>query len=178
VTEKHLLDRKMDDVETGFDSSGTEDYEIPATPPRRHSTADPIELEETQSDITIEDDDCFLIPPVIETIDLCTQFPVRPRFTTNEVIEIVDSPRQAPSRRTPRKLNESHSDINTSSCEQGVKITCPICLESVVKRNPVSTICGHIFCKSCITVSLNTLKECPMCKKRLTGRAPFHEIYL
>ncbi|CAJ1052886.1 E3 ubiquitin-protein ligase TRIM39-like isoform X1 [Xyrichtys novacula] len=47
---------------------------------------------------------------------------------------------------------------------------CPICLD--VFTDPVSTPCGHNFCKNCITKLWNTNKSasCPMCKEVFTTR--------
>ncbi|XP_076023618.1 E3 ubiquitin-protein ligase TRIM39-like [Genypterus blacodes] len=47
---------------------------------------------------------------------------------------------------------------------------CSICLE--VFTDPVSTPCGHNFCKSCITQhwDSNVLCVCPLCKKLYDGR--------
>lgn len=40
--------------------------------------------------------------------------------------------------------------------------SCPICLCTWVA--PVSTLCGHIFCKNCIAQWLKVTKKCPVCK--------------
>ncbi|XP_029961910.1 E3 ubiquitin-protein ligase TRIM21-like isoform X2 [Salarias fasciatus] len=47
---------------------------------------------------------------------------------------------------------------------------CSICLE--VFTDPVSTPCGHNFCKQCITQHWNTnnICDCPLCKKRFRRR--------
>ncbi|KAM4551926.1 E3 ubiquitin-protein ligase TRIM21-like [Odontesthes bonariensis] len=47
---------------------------------------------------------------------------------------------------------------------------CCICLD--VFTDPVSTPCGHNFCKSCITQhwDVNVLYECPMCKENFSTR--------
>ncbi|KAM4551925.1 E3 ubiquitin-protein ligase TRIM39-like [Odontesthes bonariensis] len=47
---------------------------------------------------------------------------------------------------------------------------CSICLD--VFTDPVSTPCGHNFCKSCITQhwDVNVLYECPMCKENFSPR--------
>ncbi|KAM4551922.1 E3 ubiquitin-protein ligase TRIM39-like isoform 1-T3 [Odontesthes bonariensis] len=47
---------------------------------------------------------------------------------------------------------------------------CSICLD--VFTDPVSTPCGHNFCKSCITQhwDANVLYECPMCKENFSTR--------
>jgi hypothetical protein len=80
---------------------------------------------------------------------------------------------------TPKRnaLNFSDDSFNYSQ-SQKIKISCPICLESVIGREPVSTTCGHIFCKNCIKLSMTTLKQCPMCKTALRGKAPYHNIFL
>ncbi|XP_039680089.1 E3 ubiquitin-protein ligase TRIM39-like isoform X2 [Perca fluviatilis] len=46
-----------------------------------------------------------------------------------------------------------------------VQFLCPICLD--VFTDPVTTSCGHNFCKNCITENWNTNDQylCPMCKK-------------
>lgn len=78
-----------------------------------------------------------------------------------------------PPRPTPQRLN-----LDESQDEGGTRISCPICLESIIKREPVSTNCGHLFCKNCIQQALQNVKKCPMCKKSLPGKSPFHKIYL
>lgn len=40
--------------------------------------------------------------------------------------------------------------------------SCPICLCSWT--SPVSTLCGHIFCKACIAQWVKQTKTCPVCK--------------
>ncbi|XP_068451728.1 E3 ubiquitin-protein ligase TRIM21-like [Clinocottus analis] len=51
---------------------------------------------------------------------------------------------------------------------------CSICLD--VFTDPVSTPCGHNFCKNCITEHWNTNNQnmCPMCKKVFTTRPELH----
>lgn len=181
-------------------SSDTEAYDVDAEMERLNEEV--IEINDSQMP---DDDDVILIPQNIETIDLCTQAAPVPLRLRNEVIDITNSPavevsragpiRRRHSRRSaqadyqisldqypepattsiPRKL-----DLNDSANDSQPKVTltCPICLDSVVNRQPVSTICGHLFCKICITQALQNAKKCPMCKKALGGRKPYFEIFL
>lgn len=49
------------------------------------------------------------------------------------------------------------------------QLLCPICLE--IFREPISTSCGHNFCKACITKHWdNNEVSCPMCKKIFPSR--------
>lgn len=145
------------------------------------------------------DDDVILIPQEIETIDLCTQAaPIAPRVpvlnNADEVIVINDSPAsQIAYQRNANRLNRRRDagpyhrgnlssnllseSMNDSQLSQ-VKIKCPICLEGAVMKEPQSTICGHIFCKSCLERSLSNEKKCPVCKKPLKTRRDYHNIYI
>ena len=111
-------------------------------------------------------------------------------FQSNDsVIEIFDSPsvsaRTLPeaARRTrlrqrlsPYGATSTASSSQPGSTQLESPITCPICLESVRDHFPVSTYCGHIFCKACLCKALVSVKKCPMCKKSLT-KFQFHDIY-
>ena len=44
---------------------------------------------------------------------------------------------------------------------------CVICLENVPDYQLVFTICGHMFCRTCITSYLNIKKNCPTCRGSL-----------
>ncbi|XP_053488313.1 E3 ubiquitin-protein ligase TRIM39 [Ictalurus furcatus] len=50
------------------------------------------------------------------------------------------------------------------------QLQCSICLE--VFTDPVTTPCGHNFCKSCLTQSWDTSQHCccPLCKEKFTKR--------
>lgn len=46
--------------------------------------------------------------------------------------------------------------------------TCPICLSSISKEeNYTKTMCGHMFCFSCINTSLMSNHTCPMCRTNI-----------
>ncbi|XP_072965186.1 uncharacterized protein [Typha angustifolia] len=53
--------------------------------------------------------------------------------------------------------------------------TCPVCMNTLVEAS--STICGHIFCQSCIKASIQAQKKCPTCRRKLTMNN-FHRVYL
>lgn len=77
----------------------------------------------------------------------------------------------------PRQLNLDDSINDDNEPTQRVKITCPICLDSSMKKKMVSTKCGHIHCEDCLKLSLQANKKCPVCRKALTGKDPFHPIF-
>lgn len=45
---------------------------------------------------------------------------------------------------------------------------CSICLEPM--RDPKMTACGHAFCSQCISRWLQGHDECPICRKKMTGK--------
>ncbi|KAM0893066.1 hypothetical protein ACQ4PT_025331 [Festuca glaucescens] len=53
--------------------------------------------------------------------------------------------------------------------------TCPVCWNKL--EEPATTICGHIFCTSCIKQAIQVQKKCPTCRKYLKINN-FHRIYL
>ncbi|XP_023212447.1 E3 ubiquitin-protein ligase RNF4-like isoform X1 [Centruroides sculpturatus] len=62
------------------------------------------------------------------------------------------------------------------------KIICPICFDDISSiqkndRHLVSTVCGHIFCNSCLQEAIRTHHCCPNCRKRLTMKQ-FHPIFI
>lgn len=46
-------------------------------------------------------------------------------------------------------------------------LTCPLCLK--ILYVPVSTSCGHTYCKSCIKRSFQSNKSCPICRVALAS---------
>ncbi|XP_066579146.1 E3 ubiquitin-protein ligase TRIM39 [Amia ocellicauda] len=69
------------------------------------------------------------------------------------------------SRTRQRKLGmASPTNILTESL-----LKCSICLD--VFDKPVSTLCGHNFCRKCIQLHLNYNEVCPLCKTFLIQRS-------
>lgn len=118
----------------------------------------------------------------------------RSRNPNNSIIEIFDSPSIIPSencinslRRRSRVrrflpyeeiVSPSASSSQSRRSQLESPITCPICLENVRNNIPVSTNCGHIFCKECLRQALQSVKKCPMCKKSLTRSSQYHDIFI
>lgn len=75
----------------------------------------------------------------------------------------------SPDRNSP--LNQS---LNNTISQFG---TCSICLESYLRRQPHSTVCGHVFCKTCILAAIQATKSCPLCRKKLNGKS-IHPLHL
>ncbi|CAA7396384.1 unnamed protein product [Spirodela intermedia] len=56
-----------------------------------------------------------------------------------------------------------------------VKLRCNICMG--IMREETSTVCGHIFCKPCITDAILLQRKCPACRVKLSIQN-IHRIYL
>ncbi|KAH8382583.1 hypothetical protein KR009_004196 [Drosophila setifemur] len=123
-----------------------------------------------------------------EVIDLCTPDRVYPIRHRNNRLDNRPSCSRNTRRRTvdnstsyvdldnfspPKRVRPS--DLEQSQREGSYK--CPVCLEEVRRREPVSTKCGHVFCRECITSAISSTHKCPMCNKKLTIRQ-FFRIYL
>lgn len=136
-----------------------------------------------------DDDDVIFIPEVIETIDLCgddDDNSSQVRLVNNPMLQPPQQyqlpplqnnikgeiPRTAPSQH-PSTSKKTEAEDDTVS----VKLPCAICFESIVNRNPVSTFCGHLFCKKCIQTNMKTNKKCPLCQKHLTPKK-IHDVFL
>ncbi|EDV47960.2 E3 ubiquitin-protein ligase complex slx8-rfp subunit slx8 isoform X3 [Drosophila erecta] len=154
---------------------------------RRRSAMSPVEV--------IDLSHLEFVPPVRSArnrapdavIDLCTpdrptsrplNLPSNDSFTipnrrrvsvqSTENSPVVDLDAVSPPKRVSR-------EVNLSQKEDSYK--CPVCMDSVTKREPVSTKCGHVFCRECIQTAISATHKCPMCNKKLTARQ-FFRIYL
>ncbi|XP_030376262.1 E3 ubiquitin-protein ligase BRE1A [Scaptodrosophila lebanonensis] len=123
--------------------------------------------------------------PTNDVIDLCT--PEGPTLQSNRATPDISIIPPNPYRR--RRINTT---VENSSTQQGICIIneeesgsspkrsrdesddgsykCPVCLESVRQREPITTKCGHVFCNSCIQAALRTTHKCPLCNKKMTAR--------
>lgn len=108
---------------------------------------------------------------VSEVIDLVNVLspPPRPNSNAGEVI-LLDSDSETED-------TQLSSDSTSTTQEKGYMFECPICMQSMVKRELMSTICGHIFCAPCIKKCIEKNKSCPNCRKKLNSKS-IHPIYL
>ncbi|KAM9827420.1 E3 ubiquitin-protein ligase TRIM21-like [Neosynchiropus ocellatus] len=61
--------------------------------------------------------------------------------------------------------SQSASPVDSSKWDQSL-ITCPICTE--VFTEPVTTHCGHSFCRVCLQRAIDlSIQSCPLCKEHL-----------
>mgnify|MGYP003297681957 CR=1 FL=1 len=42
---------------------------------------------------------------------------------------------------------------------------CLICMDLLIE--PITTLCGHTFCRFCLTEYLKNNKNCPLCRKAI-----------
>lgn len=65
--------------------------------------------------------------------------------------------------RTPKRSR----DPSTSLDDKTLDLLCPICFNLIEEAH--ITKCGHTFCYTCITKSIETLKKCPKCNASITS---------
>lgn len=59
----------------------------------------------------------------------------------------------------------------------GVQFKCIICMEATTGSDIFSTVCGHVFCGSCIKMEFSLRQKCPVCQNVLTEK-DIHPIYI
>ncbi|KAI0523030.1 hypothetical protein KFK09_005420 [Dendrobium nobile] len=74
-----------------------------------------------------------------------------------------------------RRNAANHRTVQEIVVPKEPVFSCPICMSSLV--DPCSTICGHIFCQTCIKQALQSQKKCPTCRRKLTANN-FHRVFL
>lgn len=95
----------------------------------------------------------------------------------NVIHTIEDSQVDPPSEKRSRN---AEPDLDLSQCSDGGapsrSVVCPICFDSIFKKQASSTVCGHLFCFSCIKQEIQMRHKCPLCKRKL-ARSQIHPIY-
>lgn len=101
----------------------------------------------------------------------------RQQAVKSEPAAKIRSPQKDTSTCTPptRSSTRGQSKSNAQSPVLPA-LTCAVCMESVVNRQPSSTSCGHIFCQACIMQAIRLTSKCPLCNTRL-NRTKVHRVY-
>lgn len=120
--------------------------------------------------ITLDDTINEMAPPPEVPQQFRPPEPSRPAAVVNEYRE--GSPPSKRSKEGP-PLDLSR---NSESGEPAVAVNCPICFDSIFRKQASSTICGHLFCHACINQEIQLRKQCPLCKRKL-ARNHIHPIY-
>lgn len=74
-----------------------------------------------------------------------------------------------PKTKKARRMSNTESSKNLGNC--------PICIDSLLGKTIVSTVCGHVFCKQCLETAIKTNKKCPTCRKQIKNNG-YHKIFL
>jgi len=91
-------------------------------------------------------------------------------------INISDDGEEEVQKHVKKRKHGHPSNSNNLPVEvKEVKLTCAICMDSM--KEETSTICGHIFCRSCIMSAIQFQKKCPTCRRKLS-MANIHRIFL
>ena len=61
-------------------------------------------------------------------------------------------------------------------------ISCLVCMDPLgtIQKSPrllCSTVCGHVFCSTCIETVITQRHQCPVCRKRLT-KSQYHPLFI
>ena len=64
-----------------------------------------------------------------------------------------------------RMISKADEDLNQQE-EVEDELSCTICLD--IMYRPVTTECGHTFCKQCLSDALAVKKQCTICREPVT----------
>jgi hypothetical protein len=90
------------------------------------------------------------------------------------VLRAVRSKKPAPASKQLKPVVISVTDTPVPSSASETK-KCPICLDPL--SQPSVTICGHIFCTSCLSAAIKEHQICPICRKKLPRKNGHHAIF-
>lgn len=114
--------------------------------------------------------------PIVDLITLDDTIAEQPT-DDNVVLTVEDTQADPPAAKRP-KSSKPDMDLSQDS-DNGApsrSVVCPICFDSIFKKAASSTVCGHLFCYSCIKTEIQLRNKCPLCKRKLT-RTQIHPIY-
>lgn len=99
--------------------------------------------------------------------------------STRGSIAEMSSPKKAKhsSHSSPMPVPEPALPASTKST-----LTCPVCMDTAQQfetggRKLVTTVCGHVFCNSCIRNAIQRQHKCPTCRKKLSLKQ-YHELFV
>jgi len=141
---------------------------IPATPPSRGSGADRFVSTPPPPNI----------PPAVTP----------PPNILNLTVDLTDSPLATAStpEEDPPAASTQEEDPPAAASPAGSPeaspFSCPVCLDNLPRikssgRDMMSTVCGHIFCSSCLSVCFKSNGRCPTCRKILLSK-DMHKIFI
>ena len=65
-------------------------------------------------------------------------------------------------------------ELLTFSTSTSKSLECPVCLDDLQllprERHTLVTICGHLFCSSCLPATTESSGRCPSCRKGLSTK--------
>lgn len=143
-----------------------------------------------------DDDDVVYVssePSARPVIDLLTpNFNFgRRRNRRRRPIEVITLDDSWPESEPPKRLNTTvactkveirppadFESSPTDSKDSGLKLKCAVCMDDPIKKEPTTTICGHIFCKKCIFRAIKISKKCPLCNKKINSTSQVHRVYV
>jgi len=148
---------------------------IPATPPSRGDGANQFVATPPPPNIP------FLSPPGASRTP---QYAVTPSANIlNRTVDLTDSPLATAS--SPEKdlpAASSPKEDPPAGSPEAFPFSCPVCLDNLPRikssgRDMMSTVCGHIFCSSCLSVCFKSNSRCPTCRKILLSK-DMHQIFI
>uniref|UniRef100_A0A1A9VAJ9 RING-type domain-containing protein n=1 Tax=Glossina austeni TaxID=7395 RepID=A0A1A9VAJ9_GLOAU len=114
-----------------------------------------------------EDEDVIIVSSHSnEVIDLTTP----PNLARSQFSSRVVCPDQSSSEHNIPGASNEYSLLSTvlpTTPDARTPFMCPLCMESTMQREPMSTRCGHVFCQSCIRQAIKFSRNCPICKAKV-----------
>ncbi|RPD71784.1 hypothetical protein L226DRAFT_168720 [Lentinus tigrinus ALCF2SS1-7] len=100
------------------------------------------------------------------TINNPVQFHRNAREGLNESLQSMLATNNSILGRQPQSTSGVSSDTEQDARGEDISWHCRICLKNPCDK-PVATMCGHLFCKSCIMLKMASSPSsyCPVCKK-------------
>ncbi|XP_042879200.1 uncharacterized protein LOC122257772 [Penaeus japonicus] len=100
----------------------------------------------------------------------------QPPSTYNAAMIVAEEHSQRVARITPPEAPPS------PPAPEQPTISCLVCFDSIgtiqkSSRTLCSTVCGHVFCSTCIDAVVRQKKQCPVCRKKLTKKQ-YHPLFI